>query len=522
MLGLSQTTVSRALNGYPEVSEATRRRVRPRRRAAELPPRHARHERSPPAGRWLSATSCPLSTRNTRWSTRSSPTSSPARARSIPAAGYDMSLAVVGDERRGARPTATSPRSGTVDGLIAPRRRSLATRASRCCSEIGLPFVVHGRIDRRRRRLQLGRRQQPPRLRSARPVPCSTSATAGSALVNGLDRHGLRRCAAAIRLPPRARRPRPSRRRPLMRLGRDDRDLRLPRRARMMAEAHDPPTAFLAASMIIALGVRRAIEEMGLAHGPRRLDRDPRRRPRLSPQRGTTSPIFTALRVSVREMGRLSPQMLLDQIADPDAAPRQVLIEADLMAGPVDGPGARARPGARESPMSMNFTRRDFPDDFLFGAATSSYQIEGHAFGGAGLDPLGHLRRHPRQRGAGRERRARLRPLSPLGGGSRPPEAANFDVYRFSTSWARVMPEGRGTPNAEGLDFYDRLVDGLLARGIKPAATLYHWELPSALADLGGWRNATSRAGSATSPRSSWAASATASGPPRPSTSSGA
>ena len=64
-----------------------------------------------------------------------------------------------------------------------------------------------------------------------------------------------------------------------------------------------------------------------------------------------------------------------------------------------------------------------------------------------------------------------------------------FDVYRFSTSWARVLPEGRGAPNPDGLDFYDRLVDGMLERGLKPAATLYHWELPSPLADLGGWRN---------------------------------
>jgi beta-glucosidase len=51
------------------------------------------------------------------------------------------------------------------------------------------------------------------------------------------------------------------------------------------------------------------------------------------------------------------------------------------------------------------------------------------------------------------------------------------------------MPEGRGAPNLEGLDFYDRLVDGMLARGLQPWATLYHWELPAALADLGGWRN---------------------------------
>jgi beta-glucosidase len=66
---------------------------------------------------------------------------------------------------------------------------------------------------------------------------------------------------------------------------------------------------------------------------------------------------------------------------------------------------------------------------------------------------------------------------------------AGLDIYRFSTSWARVQPEGRGAPNPEGLDFYERLVDGMLARGLKPALTLYHWELPSPLADVGGWSN---------------------------------
>ena len=62
-------------------------------------------------------------------------------------------------------------------------------------------------------------------------------------------------------------------------------------------------------------------------------------------------------------------------------------------------------------------------------------------------------------------------------------KAANLDVYRFSASWARVMPEGRGAPNPEGLDFYDRLVDGMLERGLRPFATLYHWELPQPQAD---------------------------------------
>lgn len=66
---------------------------------------------------------------------------------------------------------------------------------------------------------------------------------------------------------------------------------------------------------------------------------------------------------------------------------------------------------------------------------------------------------------------------------------AGFDAYRFSISWARVQPEGRGMPNQKGLDFYDRLVDGMLERGLDPFATLYHWELPAPLATLGGWQN---------------------------------
>lgn len=132
--------------------------------------------------------------------------------------------------------------------------------------------------------------------------------------------------------------------------------------------------------------------------------------------------------------------------------------------------------------------RSDFPKGFVFGAATAAYQIEGHAFGGAGPchwdsfaatgdNVVGnedgsraceHFHRWPEDLDLIRD--------------------AGLDAYRFSTSWARVMPDGV-TVNPEGLEFYDRLVDGMIARGLTPFLTLYHWDLPSALADKGGWTN---------------------------------
>ena len=136
----------------------------------------------------------------------------------------------------------------------------------------------------------------------------------------------------------------------------------------------------------------------------------------------------------------------------------------------------------------MNFKRSDFPDDFMFGTATSAYQIEGHKFGGAGQTHWDTFAATP-----GNVTRAETGAIA-CDHYHRWEEDldliknAGFDAYRFSTSWARVMPDGV-TPNPEGLDFYDRLTDGMLERGIKPCATLYHWELPSALADKGGWQN---------------------------------
>ncbi|PZX17529.1 beta-glucosidase [Palleronia aestuarii] len=137
----------------------------------------------------------------------------------------------------------------------------------------------------------------------------------------------------------------------------------------------------------------------------------------------------------------------------------------------------------------LDYTRADFPEGFLFGASTSSYQIEGHSFGGAGPTHWDTFAATPGNVAHAQNGAVACDHYNRLDADLDLLKDANFDVYRFSTSWARVLPEGRGTVNEEGLDFYDRLVDGLLERGIKPAATLYHWELPVALADLGGWRN---------------------------------
>lgn len=137
----------------------------------------------------------------------------------------------------------------------------------------------------------------------------------------------------------------------------------------------------------------------------------------------------------------------------------------------------------------MIHKRSDFPQGFTFGTATSSYQIEGHGFGGAGMTHWDTFAATPGNVVRGENGCIACDHYHRWEEDLDLVAAAGFDAYRFSTSWARVLPEGRGRVNAEGLDFYDKLVDGMLERGLKPNLTLYHWELPVALADLGGWRN---------------------------------
>ncbi len=140
--------------------------------------------------------------------------------------------------------------------------------------------------------------------------------------------------------------------------------------------------------------------------------------------------------------------------------------------------------------MTIDHKRSDFPDGFLFGTATSAYQIEGHAQGGAGRTHWDDFAQTPGNVVRAENGALACDHLNRLDEDLDLIKGLGVDCYRFSTSWARVLPNGTGMPNTAGLDFYERLVDGLLERGIQPHATLYHWELPSPLADKGGWRNA--------------------------------
>jgi beta-glucosidase len=142
-----------------------------------------------------------------------------------------------------------------------------------------------------------------------------------------------------------------------------------------------------------------------------------------------------------------------------------------------------------EQETAFRFRRSDFPEGFRFGAATSAYQIEGSGFGSAGLSHWDTFAQTPGNTVRAEDGRVACEHYNRWQEDLDLVRDAGLDAYRFSMSWARVLPEGRGQPNPQALDFYDRLVDGILARGLEPWPTLYHWELPAALADLGGWRN---------------------------------
>jgi beta-glucosidase len=131
-----------------------------------------------------------------------------------------------------------------------------------------------------------------------------------------------------------------------------------------------------------------------------------------------------------------------------------------------------------------------FPDGFLWGAATASYQIEGAADeGGRGPSVWDTFSHTPGKVANGHTGDVACDHYHRMDQDVAMMAELGLQGYRFSIAWPRVMPDGRGTVNHEGVAFYDRLVDRLLERGITPCPTLFHWDLPQALEDLGGFRN---------------------------------
>jgi beta-glucosidase len=149
---------------------------------------------------------------------------------------------------------------------------------------------------------------------------------------------------------------------------------------------------------------------------------------------------------------------------------------------------ANAAAAARAPAAERSAPSAGFPPGFLWGTATSAYQVEGawqaDGKGESIWDRFAHTPGRIRNNDTGdvaddhyHRYKEDIGLMKALGAGA----------YRFSVSWPRVFPAGTGSPNPQGLDFYDRLTDALLASGIAPFATLYHWDLPQALQDRGGW-----------------------------------
>ena len=137
---------------------------------------------------------------------------------------------------------------------------------------------------------------------------------------------------------------------------------------------------------------------------------------------------------------------------------------------------------------SISEAGRRFPSDFLWGSATSSYQIEGAVhIDGRSESIWDRFCRRPGAIADGTNGDVACDHYHRFADDVALMRRLRLNAYRFSIAWPRVIPDGRGTVNQRGLDFYDRLVDALLADGIRPFATLYHWDLPQVLEDQGGW-----------------------------------
>jgi len=335
LLGISQTTISRALNGYPEVSKATRARValaaqqhgyKPNTRAQSLATGRAKA-----IGHVI-----PLSTKHEMVNPIFGDFIAGA-GESYAKAGYEMVLSVVADQSEEQAYRSFKSR-GSVDGVVVHGPKLNDSRIA-ILREIGLPFVVHGRssgVEAPYSWLDVNNR-------SAFQRATDFLLDLGHrriALINGnesMDFAYRRRSGFETALAKRGVAPDIN----LLRSDEMTEDLGH-RTALEMLRLADPPTAFLVSSMICAIGVRRALEELGL-----KLGRDisiVTHDDELSYLRnGAELPIFSATRSSVREAGRQLAQMLIRQIEQPTELPETVLLEAELMVGRSTGPAPAPR-----------------------------------------------------------------------------------------------------------------------------------------------------------------------------------
>ena len=154
----------------------------------------------------------------------------------------------------------------------------------------------------------------------------------------------------------------------------------------------------------------------------------------------------------------------------------------------------RSKPRRAGAPTAATAAARarafEFPASFVWGSATSAYQVEGSPLAdGAGASIWQRFTGTPGLVFEGQSGDVACDQYRRYAADAALMQRLGMTAYRLSISWSRVLPEGRGRVNRKGLGHYDRLVDTLLAHGIAPAVTLFHWDLPAALDDRGGWLN---------------------------------
>lgn len=331
-LGLSQTTVSRAINGYPEVSEATRKRVAefaklhnysPNQRAKGLAtgrsmtighviPMSVQYEMVNPVFGDFVAGACEVYGKS----------------------GYDMLLSQV-DDHENVREHAYTElrRKGVIDGLVIQVPRVNDSRIS-ILNKLGLPFIVHGRASDVTEPYSWVDVNNKSSFKRATEFLCDLGHRR-IALINGLEeldfakrrRDGFIEGLRSNGIVPDEN---------LMRSA-EMTEVYGHHETRDILASDNPPTAILAASLIVAIGVRRAIEEAGLKMGKdvSVITHDDEF---SYLKNGQDIPIFTATRSSVREAGRVIARMLIKQIEDPSIGPQSLLRETELVVGRSTGP----------------------------------------------------------------------------------------------------------------------------------------------------------------------------------------